>query len=152
MLVLHNKVPYHCLPPSVRMCNILMMRVSPPWGQFSTSCSSSGESMPMSRTYRVDQDAMIWDVSITVQTTALLVDPNAWEWSSSRLEMCWCRQTPNCVWQCGNSRWYIHVHVRVRVHVDIMCKTRVSPTNHLTHRHIMHWTQPTHCHRPTYWS
>ena len=44
------------LPLSVSMCSILIMSVSPPGGQLSTSCSSSGESMPMARTWVIVKD------------------------------------------------------------------------------------------------
>lgn len=37
---------------SVRMFKILAMSVSAPVGQFSTNCKSSGEAIPIARTYR----------------------------------------------------------------------------------------------------
>lgn len=43
------------IPLSVRMCNILVTRVSAPFGQLSTRSKSSGESIPIPLTCKKEQ-------------------------------------------------------------------------------------------------
>lgn len=53
------------LLPSVRMCSIRMMSVSPPGGQFSTSWSSSMDSIPTLRTWKNWSDQVLYSWSRT---------------------------------------------------------------------------------------
>ena len=106
--VLFSSPWYIYLLLSVRMCSILITSVSPPGGQPSTNCSSSGEPMPIARTWqgrpnhcqretKVEVDVWFMHNSIVNVAVDSPADRGVSGWFSSQKLECWCTLSPGCV-------------------------------------------------------
>ena len=106
--VLFSSPWYMYLLLSVRMCSILITSVSPPGGQPSTNCSSSGEPMPIARTWqgrpnhcqretKVEVDVWFMHNSIVNVAVDSPADRGVSGWFSSQKLECWCTLSPGCV-------------------------------------------------------